>query len=192
VPAVAICAAAVVATSATIAMLEPVLPMFFTRRLGFTPSQIGWLFGGAAVSSFVMPFVWGPLTDKWGGRRLTYLGLALTAAWLPVMATTASFGTAMALMIVQWIAIGLIVTPSLAYMAETTSFIDADVYGVGYGIYNTAWGVGILGGPALGGWLFERLDFGTLTLGWALALLLVTLSLSRVQSQRSPPGRSFA
>jgi MFS family permease len=151
VPAVALCAVAVVATGATIAMLEPVLPMFFTRRLGLTPSQIGWLFGGAAVSSIVMPFVWGPLTDRWGGRRLTYLGLALTAVWLPVMATASSFRTAMALMIVQWIAIGLVVTPSLAYMAETTSFIDGDVYGVGYGIYNTAWGVGILAGPALGG-----------------------------------------
>ena len=80
--------------------------------------------------------------------------------------------------------IGLIVTPSLAYMAETTSSIDGDVYGVGYGIYNTAWGVGILGGPALGGWLFERLSFGTLTVGWALALLLVTLLLSRVQFPR--------
>jgi len=184
VPAVALCAVAVVATGATIAMLEPVLLMFFTRRLGFTSSQIGWLFGGVAVSSIVMPFVWGPLTDRWGGRRLTFIGLALTAAWLPVMATASSFGTAMALMIVQWIAIGLIVTPSLAYMAETTSFIDGDVYGVGYGIYNTAWGVGILAGPALGGWLFERSSFGTLTVGWATALLLVTLWLSRLQFQR--------
>jgi MFS transporter, DHA1 family, solute carrier family 18 (vesicular amine transporter), member 1/2 len=184
VPTVALCAVAVVATGATIAMLEPVLPMFFTRSLGFTPSQIGWLFGGAAVSSIVMPFVWGPLTDRWGGRRLTFLGLALTAAWLPVMATASSFKTAMFLMIVQWIAIGLIVTPSLAYMAETTSSIGGDVYGVGYGIYNTAWGVGILGGPALGGWLFERSSFGSLTIGWALTLLLVTLGLSRVQFQR--------
>ena len=77
-----------------------------------------------------------------------------------MMATASSFATALALIVVQWIAIALIVTPSLAYMAEVTAFAGGDAYGIGYGIYNTAWGVGLLGGPALGGWLFERLGFG--------------------------------
>ena len=45
VPPVAACAVAVVLTGATIAMLEPVLPLFFNRTLGFTPAQIGLLFG---------------------------------------------------------------------------------------------------------------------------------------------------
>ena len=120
VPSVALCAAAVVLTGATIAMLEPVLPLFFNKRLGLTPAQIGLLFGIAAVASTVMPFVYGPMTHRWGGRRLTLTGLVLTAAWLPMMATASSFATALALIVVQWIAIALIVTPSLAYMAEVT------------------------------------------------------------------------
>ncbi len=191
VPAVALCALAIVLTGSTLAMLEPVLPLFFSRSLSLSPSQIGWLFGIAAVSSIVMPFVWGPLTDRWGGRRLTFLGLACTALWLPVMALATSFQTALPLMIVQWVAIGLIVTPSLAYMAETTSFAGGDVYGIAYGIYNTAWGVGLLAGPALGGWLFERMGFPKLAFAWAAVLLAATLLLSRVQFQRSniTPGR---
>jgi len=52
-------------------------------RLGLGPARIGLLFGGAAVASAVMPFVFGPLTDRWGGQRLTLVGLLVTAAWMP-------------------------------------------------------------------------------------------------------------
>ena len=123
------------------------------------PAQIGLLFGIAAVASTLMPLVYGPMIGRWGARRLTLAGLVLTAAWMPMMATASSFPTALALIVMQWIAIALIVTPSLAYMAEVTAFAGGDAYGIGYGIYNTAWGVGLLGGPALGGWLFDRVGF---------------------------------
>ena len=88
---------------------------------------------------------------------------------------------ALVIVLVQWMVISLIVTPSLAYMAEVTSLADRDAFGVGYGVYNTAWGIGLLGGPALGGWLFERLGFCALTIGWSLAVLLITLLLWRLQ-----------
>jgi predicted MFS family arabinose efflux permease len=170
VPRVALCAAIVVVTSATVAMLEPVLPLFFDRRLGFTPAQVGLLFGTAAVASIVMPLVYGPVIHRWGARRLTLTGLVLAALWMPVMATASSFPIALAIMVVQWMAIALIVTPSLAYMAEVTAFAGGDAYGIGYGIYNTAWGVGLLSGPALGGWLFDRIGFATLMTSWAIGV----------------------
>src|SRR5260221_535700 len=54
VPAVAHCAAAVVLVGLTTAMLEPVLPLFFAMHLGFTPAQIGVVFGVAALASGAM------------------------------------------------------------------------------------------------------------------------------------------
>lgn len=185
-PAVALCMVAVVVTGATIAMLEPVLSLFFDAALGLGPADIGLLFGAAAVAGAVMPFVYGPMTDRWGGRRLTLVGLVLTSLWMPMMATAAGFPSALAIIVVQWIAIALIITPSLAYMAEVTASAGGDAYGVGYGLYNTAWGVGLLGGPALGGWLFERLGFATLTIGWSLSVLVVTVMLTAAR----PSSRS--
>jgi DHA1 family solute carrier family 18 vesicular amine transporter 1/2 len=179
---VAFCAAVVVLTAATVAMLEPVLPLFFDQRLGFTPAQIGLLFGMAAVASTLMPLVYGPMIARWGARRLALAGLLLTAAWLPMMATASSFPTALALIVVQWAAIALIITPSLAYMAEVTAFAGGDAYGIGYGIYNTAWGAGLLGGPALGGWLFERVGFAALAIGWAVVVTVITVSIAGVKS----------
>lgn len=181
VPPVASCAVAVVLAAATIAMLEPVLPLFFDKRLGFTPAQIGLLFGIAAVASTLMPLVYGPLIHRWGARRLTLGGIMLMAAWLPMMTTASGFSSAVALIVMQWIAIALFVTPSLAYMAEVTAFAGGDAYGVGYGMYNAAWGVGLLGGPALGGWLFDRVGFAALATGWAIVTIVATTILSRVR-----------
>jgi DHA1 family solute carrier family 18 vesicular amine transporter 1/2 len=186
VPPVAVCCALVALVGGTIAMLEPVLPLFFSTRLGFGPADIGWLFGGAAVASALMPFLSGPMTDRWGGRRLTPMGLLAAAAWLPMMAAATSFRTALALMIVQWLLLSVVVTPSLAYMADVTAFAGGDSYGLGYGLYNTAWAVGILCGPALGGFLFERLGFGELLIAWSLTVIIATLLLTRVIS--TSPG----
>jgi multidrug resistance protein len=183
VPAVTFCAAMVVVTAATVAMLEPVLPLFFDRNLGLTPSQIGLLFGMAAVASTLMPLIYGPMIARWGPRRLTLVGIVLTALWLPMMATASGFAGALALIVVQWVAIALIITPSLAYMAEVTAFAGGDAFGTGYGIYNTAWGFGLLTGPALGGWLFDRFGFSALTTGWSAAAIVATVVLVRLQSQ---------
>jgi multidrug resistance protein len=184
VPAVASCAVAIVLAGSTLAMLEPVLPMFFSQQLGLAPAQIGMLFGVAAITSTVLPFVYGPMADKWGGRPLTFVGLILTAAWMPMLATAATFSNALAVMVVQWVAIALIITPSLQYMAEATAFAGREAYGIGYGVYNTAWGIGLLGGPALGGWLFERLGFRALMAGWAIAVVGITAGLWKVQFDR--------
>ena len=180
VPRVAACTAAVVVTGATVAMLEPILALFFSRNLGLSPARVGATFGVAAIALTVMPFVYGPMADRWGGRPLTLIGLAATAVWMPFLTLASSFPTAVVLILVQWLAIALVVTPSLAYMAEVTAFAGGDAYGAGYGLYNTAWAIGLLGGPSLGGWLFERLGFGPLIVGWSAVVLALTLALWRV------------
>jgi MFS family permease len=64
-------------------------------------------------------------------------------------------------------------------MGEATSDAGIGSFGVSYGLYNMAWGVGLLGGPALGGFLFERLGFVRLSLAWAPVVIVVTLLLAR-------------
>ena len=137
----------VVVLGGTMAMLEPVLPLFFKRGWLLARPRSDGCSAVPAVASAVMPFVCGPMTDRWGGRRLTPIGLLVTAAWMPMMATATSFGTALRLMIVLWSLLSLVVTPSLAYMADVTASAGGDSYGLGYGLYNTAWAVGFLAVP---------------------------------------------
>jgi MFS family permease len=178
-PAVATCAVVVIVAASTAAMLEPVLALWFASDLGLGPARIGLVFGVAAVASTILHPLYGGFADRWGARRMTLVGLALMASLLPVLARAWSFESAVALFVLQAAAIALVVTPSLAYMADVVSSVGAGSFGVAYGLYNFAWGVGLLVGPALGGFLFERLGFTALTLAWAPVALGIAVAVIR-------------
>ena len=183
---VAVCAVVVVSISATITMLEPVLPLFLNERLGIGPARVGLLFGMSAVASSIVHPIYGRLADRWGGRRLMITGLLLTSCVLPLINLTWSYPSTVMFSVFNTMAIAMVITPSLAYMAEAVSNAGVGSFGVGYGLYNMAWGAGLLAGPAIAGFVYERAGFARLTLFWAPALVIVTLLLARVQSPPAP------
>ena len=95
-----------------------------------------------------------------------------------------SYESAVGLSVLHASMAALAITPSLAYMGEATSEAGIGSFGVSYGLYNMAWGAGLLGGPALGGFLFERIGFARLALVWAPVIVAVTLLLARAGQRR--------
>jgi DHA1 family solute carrier family 18 vesicular amine transporter 1/2 len=186
VPAIAACALAVVAISGTISMLEPVLSLYL-NTLGVNPARVGMLYGAAAVVTTSLHPVCGRLADHFGARQMTMLGLIATACMIPILGQAWSFPSALVLYLFAAAAGAFVITPSLAYMGEATTDAGVRSFGVAYGLYNLAWGAGLLAGPALGGFLFERMGFSRLLIAWAPAIALVTIALERVGSQGSPP-----
>lgn len=178
---IAICALVVIAGGGTIAMLEPVIPLVFRSRLGLGPGAIGTLFGIAAVASTAMHPIYGRLSDRFGGRRLMLIGLVGSAMLLPLLSAATDFRSAAFAMVPMWMVFSMIVTPSLAYMAEAASAAGFESWGVVYGVYNMAWAVGLMIAPALGGLLLERVGFEVLTVSWGLFLLVIGLILARVR-----------
>ncbi len=122
------------------------------------------------------------MADRWGARRMMLIGLTLSAFALAALGQTWSFRSTIAFQVPLAATMALMITPSLAYMAQATSLGGIDSFGVAYGLYNMAWGVGLLCGPGIGGVLFERIGFSRLVLIWAPALLVVTWLVARVQS----------
>ena len=184
VPAVATCVIAVIVGSATLAMLEPVLSMFLNSAIGLGPARIGLVFGGGALVAAILHPFFGHIADRVGGRRLTLWGLAAIGAVLPILSQSWSFQSAVGAYVIAALAIATMITPSLTYMAEATASAGSPSFGVAYGLYNVAWAVGLLVGPAVGGFLYERLGFTTLTLIWAPMVVIVALVLSRVDAGR--------
>jgi multidrug resistance protein len=184
VPAVATCVIAVIVGGATIAMLEPVLSMFLNSAIGLGPARIGLVFGGGALVAAVLHPVFGHIADRVGGRRLTLWGVAAIGAMLPILSQSWSFPSAVGAYVIGALAIATMITPSLTYMAEATASAGTPSFGVAYGLYNVAWAVGLLVGPAVGGFLYERLGFTTLTLIWAPTVVIAALVLSRVDMGR--------
>jgi DHA1 family solute carrier family 18 vesicular amine transporter 1/2 len=178
---VAITALVVIAGGGTIAMLEPVIPLVMQSRAGLGPAAIGTLFGIAAVASTTMHPIYGRLSDRWGGRRLMMAGLIGSAFVLPLLNFATDFRSAALAMVPMWMVFSMIVTPSLAYMAEAASAAGFESYGVVYGVYNMAWAVGLMAAPAIGGFLLERAGLEVLTIGWSLLLLVTSLILARLK-----------
>ncbi len=182
IPAIGACAAAVVVASATISMLEPVLALHL-ETLGINPGRVGVVFGVAALASASLHPIGGRLADRWGARRLTLWGLVACAVVLPFVGLTRDFESALLLYGAQAATWALIIAPSLAYMGEAASRTGIGSFGVAYGLYNVAWGAGLLAGPAIGGFLFERIGFASLTLGWAPFVVIATMLIARVESR---------
>ena len=183
---VAITALVVIAGGGTIAMLEPVIPLVMRSRLGLGPAAIGTLFGIAAVASTMMHPISGRLSDRWGAMPLMMIGLIGSAFVLPLLNFATDFRSAAFAMVPMWIVFSMIVTPSLAYMAQVASAAGFEAYGVVYGVYNMAWAVGLMIAPALGGFVLERAGLEALTVGWSFFLLTTGMILARVR-----PGTSF-
>jgi multidrug resistance protein len=179
VPEVASCAAAVALAAATLSMLEPVASLWLSATIGLGPTRVGLVFGIAAVASTALHPIYGRMADRWGGRRLTLAGLVAMSSMLPLFSRAWSFDSAVALYVLVAAAAALVITPSLAYMADATSAAGVSSFGVAYGLYNFAWGVGLLAGPAAGGFLYEQLGFERLTDGWAPGIVVMTALLAR-------------
>jgi multidrug resistance protein len=179
--AIAVCALIVIAGAATVAMLEPVIPLLLESRAGLGPASIGALFGMAGLASSVMHPLYGRLSDRWGGRRLMLTGLLSFALMLPVLNVVTDFRSAALAMVPMWMVSGMFITPSLTYFAQLASQAGVRAYGVVYGIYNVAWAVGLMSGPALGGFLFDQVGFGRLTVLWSAVLLATGLILARLR-----------
>jgi multidrug resistance protein len=190
VPDVASCVIAVLLGAATLAMLEPVVSLWLASTLQLNPTRIGLVFGIAAVASTALHPVYGSFADRWGGRRLTLIGLIAMAAMLPFLSLAWSFESAVGLYLLLAAAAALVITPSLAYMGDATTGAGVSSFGVAYGLYNFAWGAGLLIGPAIGGFLYERLGFQRLAWVWMPSLIVITLLLARRGRNGVRPLRS--
>jgi multidrug resistance protein len=183
-PDVLSCAVAVVVMASTISMLEPVLALHLGIDLGVAPARIGTLFGIAAIATMTLNPIYGRWADRWGARKLMTVGLMLMACTMPLLSAAGTFPAMVALFVLQASAGSMAITPSLAYMGDAASEAGIGTFGVSYGLFNMAWGVGILGGPAVGGFLFDRLGFTALMLSWAPCVVCATILLANVGRRR--------
>jgi predicted MFS family arabinose efflux permease len=171
------CGVIVLLMAATMTMFEPLFVLFLQDSLHIGPARVGTVFAAAALgNTFLHPLI-GRMADAWGARRLSGVGMLATALALPFVARVWSFESAVVLCLVQAAAFALIGAPSLTFMADATSEAGLGSFGTAYGFYNAIWAVGLLGGPALGGYLYERMPFSTLALGWSVVVAAITLAL---------------
>ena len=176
-PQVLTCSVVVLLMAATMTMFEPVFVLFLQDTLHLNPARVGSVFAAAALANTAFHPLVGRMSDKWGAQRMVGIGTIAWSLALPLLPFASSFPAAAALCVVQAAAFALVGAPSLTYMARATSEAGLGSFGTAYGLYNAVWAVGLLGGPPLGGYLYERIGFASLTFRWSAVVLLIALAL---------------
>jgi len=182
---VAACGVVVLLLASTMTMFEPVFVLYLQDSLGIGPARVGTVFAAAALANTLFHPLVGRAADKWGARRLTGIGLLACSVMMPILGRTWSFQSAVVFCVLLAGTFALVATPSLTFMADATSEAGLGSFGTAYGFYNAIWAVGLLVGPALGGYMYERMRFSTLALVWSCALSAITaITFLTVRSRR--------
>lgn len=138
-------------------MLVPILPLFATEHLGLTYSQYSYVIiaGGACTVLGLVPM--GKLSDRLGRKWFLVIGFAGFAVSLIFLTTVKSF----VLGVVWAIILGISYSAVLpAWNALLSYQVPEEQKGLGWGVFSSIEGLGILIGPVLGGW-FADFQYGT-------------------------------
>jgi MFS family permease len=126
------------------------VPFYLERTLGRTPAEAGLLLSPVPIALGVMAPVAGLLTDRFGPRLPTVIGMLLSAATLLGLAldTGASLATTLVLLGIFGVGVGLFTPPNNSSIMGSA---PANRLGVAGGILNMTRSVGTSLGVALTG-----------------------------------------
>jgi MFS transporter, DHA1 family, tetracycline resistance protein len=163
-------------------MVIPLLPLL-GEAVGATPLDVGLLMASFSAAQFVASPLWGALSDHIGRKPVIVAGLAGSAICYLLMAQADSFWELLATRALAGLMAGNI-SAAFAYAADVST---AETRTKAMGVVGAAFGLGFIGGPALGGLLAGQghvlADFGPPALAAAglsaMALVLAIGTLKR-------------
>jgi MFS family permease len=152
-------------------MLVPILPHFVTKQIGLTYSQYSYLLiiGGASVVLGLIPM--GKLSDLYGGKWFLVLGFGIFAISLYGLTLSPSFYLSMVWSMVLGISYAAVLP---TWNALLSHYVPSEQQGLGWGIFSSVEGIGVIIGPVIGGWIAAWFnDFATV---WVSAALLGSIA----------------
>ncbi len=151
-------------------MLVPILPIFAQEHLQLTNTQYSFFLmaGGAFAIIGLVPM--GRLSDKLGKKWFLVIGFTCFACGLYSITTVQTLWTGL-----LWaMALGVSYAAVLpAWNALLAQFIPPQQQGMGWGIFSTVEGVGVMIGPVIGGTIADA--FGLAVPFWISAALFLLI-----------------
>jgi len=171
--------------AALIAFPEPILPLHLTSEFGTETAAIGAVFGVAALVAAITPPLVGVALRKIPALVFVSAGTLLAAgglASLDLADSVVAIGAALAV-----VALGatLVLTPTLALMADLAEASTPPRYGAVYALYTLAYAAGLTVAPLIAGVAAETGGFGDAVVGVSIAVCLALAALAGVAMRRA-------
>jgi EmrB/QacA subfamily drug resistance transporter len=149
--------------------------------------QLEWTINAYALSFAALLMTAAAFGDRWGRRRIFAAGIALFGLASVACALAPNVGTLIAARAVQ--GAGAAVVMPLA-MALLSAAYPAEKRGKALGIFSGVGGLGVLGGPLIGGAITEGLAWQWIFwINVPIAVLILALLRGRMPESFGPPAR---
>jgi MFS family permease len=153
-------------------MLVPILSGFATENLGLTHSQYSYVLvaGGASTLIFLVPM--GKMSDRRGRKWFLVAGFGAFSVLLYALTFVSSFSFAMLAAVLLGFSYASVLP---AWNALLAHFVPRDQQGMGWGIFSSVEGIGVILGPLIGGWIAAQYTASLTILISAMLLAAIAL-----------------
>lgn len=138
-------------------VLEPTLPLRLQNDLKISSGFTGLLFAVPTLAYAVSAPVIGSLSQRIGHYKTMTVGMILAAVCFPSIALCNSAWLVAVVLVFLGVGMGTAITPCLPEFAELSQKSGTNSFGASFSIYNTAYSIGMMIGPTLGGVLTNYL-----------------------------------
>ena len=189
-----ILAFALVVVTLGFGMIIPIFP-FYIERMGASGRHLGLLVATAALLEFLFAPIWGSISDHTGRKPILIVGMAGYALSSLLFGLSDTLGMLFVSRAISGLLSSAASATAMAYITDSTT---EEKRGGGLGVLGAAMGLGLIIGPAVGGWLGSdslALPFFVATALSLVALLLIALLLPEslpAESRQAARGRRGA
>ncbi len=165
-------------------ILIPILPSFAVKELGVDEAAVGIAIAIYSFVQFIFNPILGRLSDKHGRKPVIVMCLLINALGYVIFAFTSSYLILLVSRIVAGVG-GSSIAVAQAYIADVTTKEDRSK---GMGLIGSAFGLGFVFGPLIGGFL-SKLGYMETGLG-AASFSLIAFIVTMILLPESLPDRS--
>lgn len=157
----------------------------FIQDLGATRAETGLVFSLGSLSAAIAGPLFGKLSDRIGRKPILLISMIVFSATFILYSQARSYIDVYAIQLLEgvgWAAMG---SSAVALIMDIVSDRER---GEAIGIYNTTWNIGWIMGPALGGFLAEKIGFRQTFLIASILILLgfiITVKFIKVKAKPS-------